>query len=62
MDYNDVVCNCLNVTVGAIKDAVDSGAKTLVEVQDITQAGTICGACLEDIEHLIEEFTSKQSS
>jgi len=62
MDQNDVVCNCLNVTVGMIKDAVDSGAKTLVEVQEITQAGTICDACLEDVEDLVEKFVSEKNS
>ena len=43
MDYDKIVCNCCQVTNGMIKDAVDGGAKTLEEIQDITGAGTVCG-------------------
>ena len=34
MDLNKVVCNCLNITNGMIKDAVDAGARTFEEVQE----------------------------
>lgn len=60
MNLDKVVCECLNVTNGMIKDAVESGASTLEEVQEITGAGTVCGACVEDVKHLIEEFTSQK--
>ncbi len=59
MDYDKIVCNCMGVTNGMIKEAVDAGAKTVAEVQDATGAGTVCGACLEDIEHLVDEFAGK---
>lgn len=49
----------MGVTNGMIKEAVDAGAKTVAEVQDATGAGTICGACLEDIQHLVDEFAEK---
>ena len=39
-----------------IKDAVEAGANTLEQVMDATNAGTVCGACIEDIQHLIDEF------
>lgn len=54
MNLDKVVCNCMNVTNGMIKDAVDAGASTVKEVQDATGAGTVCGGCLEDIEHLVK--------
>lgn len=57
MDLEKVVCNCMGVTVGAIKDAVENGADTLNEIQDATGAGTICGACFEEIEQLVDKFT-----
>lgn len=60
MNLDKVVCNCLNVTNGMIKDAVDAGASTLEEVQEATGAGTACGACLEDVKRLVEEFTSQK--
>lgn len=59
MDYDKIVCNCMGVTNGMIKEAVDAGAKTVAEVQDSTGAGTVCGACLEDIQHLVDEFAEK---
>lgn len=43
-----------------IKDAVDAGASTLEEVQEATSAGTICGACIEDVRHLVEQFVNER--
>lgn len=60
MDLDKIVCNCQSVTNGMIKDAVDAGASTLAEVQDATGAGTVCGACIENIEHLIEQFVNER--
>lgn len=60
MDFDKVVCNCLNVTNGMIKDAVYNGANTLEEVQNITGAGTACGACVDDVQHLVEQFISER--
>lgn len=59
MDLNKTVCNCMSVTGGMIKKAVEAGAKTLEEVQTATGAGTVCGACLEDVRRLVEEFTKE---
>ncbi|WWR14920.1 (2Fe-2S)-binding protein [Lachnospiraceae bacterium JLR.KK008] len=60
MDYDKIVCNCLGVTNGMIKEAVDGGADTLEQVQEATGAGTVCGACLEDVRHLVEQFVSER--
>ena len=46
----------MDVTVGQIQAAIESGATTLKEVQDKTGAGTICGACLDDIQNLIDQY------
>ena len=61
MNMDKVVCNCLSITNGMIKDAVDSGASTVEEVQDITGAGTVCGACLDDVKRLVDEFLAEKS-
>ncbi len=50
----------MSVTGSMIKDAVDSGANTLEEVQGITAAGTVCGSCLEDVKRLVEQFVSER--
>ncbi len=59
MNLDKVVCSCFNVTNGMIKDAIESGATTLEEVQEATGAGTACGACNDDIQHLIDEFVKE---
>lgn len=61
MDYDKVVCYCQNITNGMIKDAVEAGASTLEEVQDATGAGTVCGACIENVQHLVEHFVKEQN-
>ena len=38
MNLDKIVCNCLSVTAGMIKDAVDAGADTLEKVQEATGA------------------------
>ncbi|MGA1931401.1 (2Fe-2S)-binding protein [Arcobacter sp. YIC-464] len=41
------VCNCKNVTINDIKNAVNNkNAKTLRDIQDITTAGTECRHCI----------------
>ena len=60
MDFDKVVCYCANVTNGMIKDAVDGGASTLEEVQAETGAGTVCGACIENVQHLVEAFVKER--
>lgn len=62
MNLNKTVCYCMNVTNGMIKDAVESGATTLEEVQEITGAGTVCGTCIENLQHLIDEFLNERQS
>lgn len=62
MNPDKIVCNCFNVTNGMIKEAVDAGATTLEEVQDATGAGTACGACVEDVERLVEQFVKERNN
>lgn len=60
MNLDKVVCNCLDITNGIIKEAVDSGANTLEEVENITGVGTMCGACCDDVQHLIDFFIAER--
>ncbi len=62
MNFDKIVCNCMGITNGMIKDAVDAGARTLEEVQTTTGAGTVCGACLQDVERLVASFVSESDS
>lgn len=60
MDYDEVICSCMGVTIGMIKDAVDSGASSLEEVQDVTGAATACGACLDTVQELTDRFLAEK--
>lgn len=48
-----VVCYCLDLKESDIVEAINNGAKTLEEVQDVTGAGSACGSCIGDIEEII---------
>ena len=61
MDLEKVVCNCFGVTNGMIKEAVDSGARTLEEVQAIVDVGTACGACLDEVQKSIDYFVTQKT-
>ena len=60
MDWDMVVCYCMNVTNGMIKEAVDNGASTLEEVQMETGAGTVCGTCLDNVQRLVESLVKER--
>ena len=59
MDSDEIICSCLDITKGMIEEAVNNGAKTLEDVQEVNSVGKICGACIEDVEQLIAELTAK---
>ena len=60
MKADEVICNCLNITNGMIKEAVDAGATTLDEVTQATGAGSICGACLDEVEKAVKHFVAER--
>ena len=55
-DEARVVCQCMNVTDKEIEEAVLDGARTFLDIQEKTKAGTVCGECKEDILELIEKY------
>lgn len=48
-----IICHCLNVSYVDIRKAMIDGARTLEEIQEITGAGTGCGACTDKIEEIL---------
>lgn len=60
MDLDQIVCYCMNISNGMIKDAVEAGADTVEEVQAATYAGTVCGSCIENIQHLVDHFVKER--
>lgn len=53
---NRVICTCQNVDVEDIRKAVEAGAKTVDDIMEATGAGTICGACIDEIAEVLEEL------
>lgn len=51
---DDVICTCMNVTLGEIKSAIANGAKTVEDIQDKTGAGTACGSCVGTLQDIVD--------
>ena len=56
MDDDEVVCQCILVTVKDIKDAIENGAKSFEEVQSVTKVGTGCGECIASVRELVDKL------
>ena len=55
-DPNEIICHCQEITLRAIKKAIQNGATTVEDIQVKTEAGISCGVCIEEIEELLEEM------
>ncbi len=49
------VCLCLAISDRAIRAAVAGGARTLESLGEVSDAGTVCGGCIEELERLLRE-------
>jgi bacterioferritin-associated ferredoxin len=60
MENDDIVCNCMQITKGEIIEAIKAcNLKTIDEIGEETEAGTVCGSCHDDIEDIINEHANK---
>ena len=59
MDMEQIICQCNAVSIQQISDTIADGAKSLEEVQEVTGAGTICGACIDDLTNVVDELLKK---
>ena len=51
------ICHCNEVMKSVIEKAIrEKHLRTIEEVQDATQAGTVCGGCIPDIEEILNEI------
>lgn len=48
-----MICTCLGVDEDAIREAVNNGADSVEAVEEMTGAGSCCGACVPDINKII---------
>ena len=50
------ICHCNGIMKSELVKAIrEKGLKTVEEVQDATEAGTVCGGCVDDIEEILRE-------
>ena len=55
-----IICTCNEIKQSEIEKAIrDQNLKTIEEVGDATTAGTVCGACVDDIYLLLEKINGK---
>lgn len=59
MDLSKKICYCFNVTVGDIKEELESGSTTLQEIQAETKAGMACKGCIKRIEETLEALKAE---
>lgn len=60
---NDLVCRHLQLTKADILRAIREYKLTsFQEIQDETDAGTVCGTCVADIEEILDEELKRQSA
>ncbi len=51
------ICNCMDINKSTIVKAIkEKGLKTVEEVGDETEAGTVCGSCQDDIQEILDEI------
>jgi bacterioferritin-associated ferredoxin len=57
MEKDPVICTCMEITQSQIEKAIkEKKLKTIEAVQDETTAGTVCGACVDEIYVLLEKI------
>ena len=60
---HEIVCRHLELTKADIVRAIrERQLSTLEEIQDETDAATVCGTCSADIEAILEEELKKRAS
>lgn len=52
-----IICDCFGVDSDQIEAAVKAGATSVDAVSEVTQAGSACGACRDQIEEIVTELT-----
>ena len=56
MKRDKIACECNRVSYGKIEDAVNAGAASFEEVQEMTGCSKSCGKCREFIEHWVGQM------
>ena len=55
--FNEIICVCMNVRKQQIEDAIRTNKLTDIdEIGDVTEAGTDCGACHDDLKSIFVQI------
>ena len=61
-DEGRIICNCFGITESKIRKVIEEDhLTTLEEVTNYTKAGGGCGACIDEIETIIEEYLNEKA-
>jgi ferredoxin-NADP reductase/CRP-like cAMP-binding protein len=52
-DDEEIICNCMYVSRGTLKNCLSEGCTNANEISDKTGAGSICGACVPMIQSML---------
>lgn len=59
MEDDPIICSCNEISRSTVVNAIkEKGLKTVEEVGDETDAGTVCGACWDDIQEILDELNN----
>ena len=62
-DEGRIICNCFGITENKIRKVIEEDHLASVEeVTNYTKAGGGCGACLDEIENIIEEYLNQKAA
>ena len=57
---SEIIRHCFEVSREEIENAIrEKGLKTVEEVGEVTNAGTGCGGCQEQIQEILDEINGK---
>lgn len=61
-----LICSCVRIYQSDIENAIENGARTFNDIQQMTNAGTSCGNCRPPVEKILrnklEELNEKSGS
>ncbi len=55
MKKSEIICNCLQITFDEILDAINSGATSVILLQETLGVGTGCGRCLVQVRNILSD-------
>ena len=60
MEDNPMICPCMDLTRNDIIEGIKKyECKTTDDVADAIEAGAVCGACIDDIQEILDELNGE---